>query len=97
MTGTRAKELKSLGWTVKEHALAKGATGVVALYATGGLAALALLSKGVRNFLMSFDATHSWPMTSDRQTLASAAAEFALALQRTAPDVKTIIVRKTKD
>ena len=97
MSGTRAKELKSLGWTVKEHGLAKVGTGAVALYATGGVAALALLSKSVRNFLMSFDATHSWPLPSDRHTLAGAAAEFALALQRTAPDVKTIIVKKARE
>jgi hypothetical protein len=30
----------------------------------------------------------------DKEALAAPAAEFALALQRTAPDVKTIIVRK---
>jgi hypothetical protein len=94
VTGSRAKELKALGWTVKEHGFVKGATGAVALYATGGAAALALLSKTVRDFLMSFEASHSWPVPPDREALAGAAAEFALALQRAAPDVKTMIVRK---
>jgi hypothetical protein len=97
MTGTRAKELKALGWTVKDHGFAKGATGAAALYATGGLAAFALLSKTVRNALMSFDATHSWPVPADKNALAAPAAEFALAVQRTAPGVKTIIVRKAQE
>ena len=97
VTGSRSKELKALGWTVKEHGFVKGATGAVALYATGGAAALALLSKTVRDFLMSFEASHTWPVPSDREALAGAAAEFALALQRTAPDVKTIILRKSSD
>jgi hypothetical protein len=97
VTGSRAKELKSLGWTVKEHGFVKGATGAVALYATGGAAALALLSRKVRDFLMSFEANRTWDVPPDKEALATAAAEFALALQRTAPDVKTIIVRKSSD
>jgi len=97
ISGARAKELKVLGWTVKEHGFVKGAAGAAAVYATGGVAALALLSKTVRDLLMSFEATRSWPAPRDKDALAVAAAEFALALQRTAPDVKTIIVRKAQE
>lgn len=92
-TGVRSKELKALGWKVNEHGLVKGAAGAAALYATSGVAALALLSKTVRDYLMAFDATRSWPLPRGKAPLAGPATEFALALQRVAPDAKTIIVR----
>jgi hypothetical protein len=90
---TRSKVLKSLGWKINEHGFVKGAGAAAALYATSGVAALALLSKTVRDFLMSFEATRSWPVPRGRATLTGPAAEFALALQRVAPEVKSIIVR----
>jgi hypothetical protein len=93
VTGSRYKELKALGWTINVDGLAKGATGATALYLTGGVAAFALLSKTVRDYLMSFDATRTWPLPRDAATLAGAAAELALALQRVAPEGKPLIAR----
>lgn len=95
-SGFRSKELKSLGWKIEERGFVKGAASLVggaAVYATGGIAALALLSKSVRDFMMSFKATRSWKVKSGSGPLTGQAAEFALALQRVAPDVKTIILR----
>jgi hypothetical protein len=92
-TGVRSKELKALGWKVNEHGFVKGAAGAAAIYATSGVAALALLSKTVRDYILAFDATRSWPVPGGKRSLAGPAAEFILALQRVAPDAKTVIVR----
>lgn len=94
MSGARSKELKNLGWKTNDHGFVKGAGGAAALYATSGIAALALLSKSVRDHLMAFDATRSWTVTRAKDALPGPAAEFALALQRVAPGVKKIIVRR---
>jgi hypothetical protein len=93
VTGTRSKELKAIGWEINEHGFAKGAAGAAALYVTGGVAALALLSKTVRDYLLSFDATRNWPLPRGKATLAGPAADLALALQRVAPEAKTVIAR----
>jgi TIR domain len=94
MRGAKAKELKALGWTTKDGSFMKGAAGAAALYATSGIAALALLNRGVRDMFNSLGATRSWPLSNGKEGLAGAAAEFALALQRVTPDVKTAIVKR---
>ncbi len=93
VSGTREKELTSLGWKVEDHGFVKGAAGAAALYATSGIAALALLSKNVRDYLLVFEATRSWTVQDDGASLSGPAVEFALALKRVAPKVETIIVR----
>jgi hypothetical protein len=98
--GTKAKALKGLGWKVQSDTFVKSAVGSAALYATSGLAAVALLSRNVRDVLMSFTATRSWAMTKGpgrKEALARAAAELATAMQRVAAEAKTIVVtRKTE-
>ena len=95
VTAPSSEHLKGLEWELKEHSFAKGAAGAAAVYATGGLAALALLSKSVRDLLMTYEATRSWPVPRSG-ALAMPAAELALALQRVAKDAEAIGVRRKK-
>ena len=106
----KANELKALDWKVSTGTMLKGALGGAALYVTGGLAAAALLSRGVRDLIMTFEGTRSWIVRNDTaaQTGASAknaligavvrpkdaAAEFALAVQRTAGELRNIIIER---
>jgi TIR domain-containing protein len=95
--GAKAKALKALGWKVQADTLIKGAVGSAALYATGGLAAVALLSRNVRDVLMSFTGTRCWTLTKGvgrKEALARAAAELATAIQRVAAEAKTIVVTR---
>jgi hypothetical protein len=48
----------------------------------------------VRDVLMAIEGTRSWVVAGDRDVLTGPAADFAVALQRVAPDVKTIIVKR---
>jgi TIR domain len=95
--GAKAKALKALGWDIQTGSMLKGAVGGAALYATGGLAAVALLSRNVRDVLMSFTATRSWPLTKGggrKEALVRAAAELATAIQRVALEARTIVVTR---
>lgn len=94
--GGRAKLLKTLGWKVNADTLGKGFLSGAALYATGGLAAFALLSKGVRQELMGFESEHSWPMEEPDSNIASAISECVVALERVAPDAKQFAIKKEK-
>jgi len=93
VTGAKSKALKALGWEVEQDAFIKSALGSAALYATSGLAALALLSRNVRDVILSFSAVQSWrvKLGEHREDLvARAAAELAEALQAVAADAKTV-------
>ena len=74
----------------------KASAMAAALYLTSGLAAAASLSRGVRNLLMAFEGTRLWAV-GPRDALNGPAAEFAPALRRIAPGVKTIIVRHREE
>jgi hypothetical protein len=93
VSGAKKETLKALGWKVSGGKWGKSAVAAGAVYLTSGLAAAALLSRGVRDYLMAFEGTHSWIVAGDKNVFGPAA-EFALALQRVAPDVKRIIVRR---
>jgi len=94
MSGAKKKALVALGWKVSDGSSVKASVAAAALYLTGGLAAAALLSRGVRDVLMAIEGTRSWVVAGDRDVLTGPAADFAVALQRVAPDVKTIIVKR---
>lgn len=94
MSGVKKKALVALGWKVSDGSTVKASVAAAALYLTGGLAAAALLSRGVRDVLMAIEGTRSWVVAGDRDVLTGPAADFAVALQRVAPDVKTIIVKR---
>lgn len=94
MSGAKKKALVALGWKVSNGTTVKASVAAAALYLTGGLAAAALLSRGVRDVLMAIEGTRSWAVAGDRDGLTGPAADFAVALQRVAPDVKTIIVKR---
>jgi hypothetical protein len=94
MSGAKKKALVALGWKVSDGTTVKASVAAAALYLTGGLAAAALLSRGVRDVLMAIEGTRSWVVAGDRNVLTGPAADFAVALQRVAPDVKTIIVKR---
>jgi hypothetical protein len=94
MSGAKKKALVALGWKVSDGTTVKASVAAAALYLTGGLAAAALLSRGVRDVLMAIEGTRSWVVAGDRDVLTGPAADFAVALQRVAPDVKTIIVKR---
>jgi hypothetical protein len=93
MSGAKKKALVALGWKVSASSTVKASV-AAALYLTSGLAAAALLSRGVRDVLMAIEGTRSWVVAGDRDVLTGPAADFAVALQRVAPDVKTIIVKR---
>ncbi|MCB1874358.1 MAG: toll/interleukin-1 receptor domain-containing protein, partial [Chromatiales bacterium] len=57
---SKSETFKSMGWTVKEGSVAKGLAGGAAVYATSGLALLGLLSKTVRDYMMTYTATKIW-------------------------------------
>src|SRR5262245_52025630 len=94
MSGAKKKALVALGWKISDGTTVKASVAAAALYLTGGLAAAALLSRGVRDVLMAIEGTRSWVVAGDRNVLTGPAADFAVALQRVAPDVKTIIVKR---
>jgi len=94
ISGAKKKALVALGWKVSDGTTVKASVAAAALYLTGGLAAAALLSRGVRDVLMAIEGTRSWVVAGDRNVLTGPAADFAVALQRVAPDVKTIIVKR---
>ena len=92
--GAKKKALIALGWKVNDGSIVKSSVAAAALYLTSGLAAAALLSRNVRDVLMSFEGTRSWVVVGDKDALSGPAAEFALALQRVAPDIRTILVKR---
>jgi hypothetical protein len=94
VSGAKKKALVALGWKVSQGTTVKASVAAAALYLTSGLAAAALLSRGVRDVLMAIEATRSWVVAGGRDVLTGPAADFAVALQRVAPDVKTIIVKR---
>lgn len=95
--GSKAAELKKLGWTVDPMYLIKAGVAGAALYLTSGLAAAALLSKAVRDTLKELEANRSWSVTSPKDAVIDAAADLTLALRGVAPEAKAIIVRRKED
>jgi hypothetical protein len=94
VSNPKAKEVRALGWNVSSSKFIKTAAVTAALYLTSGLAAAALLSRGVRDMLMSIEGTRSWIVKGPKDLLTGPAAELARALQRVAPDVETIVVKR---
>ena len=89
LSDTKAKALKKTGWAIDEDMAAKSVVTGGALYATGGLAALALLSKTVRDELMTVTATKSWKRPDTDAETAVIADQLAAALEIIAPEAKT--------
>jgi hypothetical protein len=95
--GAKKKELKALGWDIDNSNMLKSAIGGTALYATGGVAALAFLSKTVRDEFLGFQGTRTWPAAKSKspgKLCAKAASELAIALEKIAPDFDVAIVRR---
>lgn len=84
----KSKELKKAGWEIDEAGVAKSLVTGGALYATSGIAALALLSKTVRDELMSVSAAKTWKRPKLDTETADIADELAEAMQIIAPEAK---------
>lgn len=84
----KSKELKKAGWEIDEAGVAKSLVTGGALYATSGLAALALLSKTVRDELMSVSAAKTWKRPKLDAETVGIADELAEAMQIIAPEAK---------
>jgi len=81
LTDDKQKCLKELGWKTKETTanLAGGALACAA-YATSGAALLALCSKKVRDYIMTFEATHEWTLSRRNGELSKITAELTRIL-----------------
>ncbi len=86
----KSTALKEMGWKVKDGGFTKGALGAAALYATSGLGALALLSKSVRDYFMSYSATKEWKKPRNDSEVSAIADELRLVLNRLAPDAQRV-------
>src|SRR5262249_37035897 len=94
ISGAKKKALVALGWKVSDGTTVKASVAAAALYLTGGLAAAALLRRGVRDVLMAIEGTRSGVVARDRGVVTGPAADFAGAPQRVAPDGKTSTVKR---
>src|SRR5262249_59517560 len=95
ISGAKKKALVALGWKVSDGTTVKASVAAAALYLTGGLAAAALLSRGVRDVLMAIEGTRSWVVAGDRNVLTGPAADFDVGLPRIAPEVQNVMSERT--
>jgi hypothetical protein len=86
----KGSALKEHGWEVSEkNACIASAAGGALLYATSGLAAVALLSKKVRDWALTLKGRRIWRPTTDGCELSRVAQELREALSTISPDLKT--------
>lgn len=84
----KSKALEPAGWSIDQAGMLKSALAGGALYATGGIAAIGLLSKSVRDELMTSSATKSWKRPDTDAETTAIADELAAAMKILGPDVK---------
>jgi hypothetical protein len=87
----KAKALKARGWGISTYSTAKALLAGGTLYATSGLAALALLSRTVRDELMTNKATRTWTITDPAASLGNVVDELQFALGVMAPTAEQVI------
>jgi hypothetical protein len=81
MLDGKSKAFKAIGWSVKDGAFGKGMGAGAVMYATGGLGALALLSKSVRDYMMTHTATRTWTLRHAAGDLLAVAEDLQRALE----------------
>src|SRR5262249_37219973 len=92
--GSKSRSLKGQGWTRSMDQILAAGVGSVALYATGGLAAAALLSRSVRGAVLAARASKEWPINLARRDLPTIAREVESALETIAPEARAVSVKK---
>jgi hypothetical protein len=91
---TKAKALQARGWTVSRYSTVKGLLAGGAIYATSGLAALALLSRKVRDQFMINEVSRIWTIADPAVELEQMVDDLRCALAIVAPQARKVTVRR---
>lgn len=94
---SKSETFKSMGWTVKEGSVAKGLAGGAAVYATSGLALLGLLSKTVRDYMMTYTATKIWRTVRSDADIAAVSDELCAALRALSPQATRLSIHRNME
>lgn len=97
VTGSRQECFKKLGWETNDGSVLAGLASGALAYATGGAALLALGSRKVRDYMLSFEATRVWPVSGKDSELSKIAVEISRVLdQMTNNDVPLLAWENTE-
>ena len=92
--GAKASVLKRHGWRTEDNTVMAGVAGGTLLYATSGLGAVALLSKKVRDWVLTLKGQRTWRATTDGCELSRMANELREALCTISPDLQTLPLKQ---
>lgn len=90
----KSRLLKKMGWEISDDTWIKTIVSSGALYLTGGLAALSLLSKSVRDELMTVTASKTWKHPNTEAELSNIGHEIVTGLKIVSPTAKTYTMFK---
>ncbi len=97
VSSTKANALKKCGWKANESTadtVFGAAAGAAFLYATSGLGALALLSRKVRDYMMTVEMQRTWQPGTTQRRLTVVAEELWEALQTIKPELKIVSMKQ---
>lgn len=77
----RARAMKGLGWQKGSQATTRGIGAGAAIAATSGMAVFGLLSKTVRDYILTADATRRWPVPNSPGDVRAIAKDLEAALK----------------
>jgi len=94
--GKKTRVLKEHGWRMNDNAKSAitGAAGAALLYATSGIGAVALLSKKVRDYVLTLEGKRTWQPGVARRELLLVAQELREALKTIAPELKSVPMKQ---
>jgi hypothetical protein len=94
--GKKCGVLKEQGWRMNDSTKAAiaGGAGAAILYATSGLGAVALLSKKVRDYVLTLEGKRTWHPGTARRELVIVAEDVRAALRTIAPEMQTVPMKK---
>lgn len=94
--GKKTNALKARGWQMNDNAKGAltGAAGAAILYATSGIGAVALLSKKVRDYVLTLEGKRTWHPGAARRELIIVAEELRAALKTIAPELRTVPMKQ---
>jgi hypothetical protein len=94
--GKKAGTLKEHGWRMNDgtKAAIAGGAGAAILYATSGLGAVALLSKKVRDYVLTLEGKRTWHPGTGARELIIVAEELWDTLQTITPELKIVPMKQ---
>ncbi|MCK9605911.1 MAG: toll/interleukin-1 receptor domain-containing protein [Methylomonas sp.] len=93
----KSRLLKKVTWEISNDTWIKTIVSSGALYLTGGLAALSLLSKSVRDELMTVTASKTWKYPNTEVELGVISHEIVTGLKIVSPEAKTYVMIKLNE